>query len=172
MNRSEIYVFLDFDGVTHPLREVEDFRCLPRIEAVLREFDECRVVITSDWRTLFSLRRLQAHFADDIRARVIGVTPFRLPGHNSDFYGLREAEARQWLADHHAADAPWLAIDDAPGNWPTRARLILTDFKSGFMDDDAERMRSVLKAYRAGLVHDDAPRHNPHWGQSGLAPST
>ncbi|HQU90010.1 MAG TPA: hypothetical protein PLC58_15600, partial [Denitromonas sp.] len=68
--------------------------------------------------------------------------------------------------------APWLAIDDAPGNWPTRARLILTDFKSGFMDDDAERMRSVLKAYRAGLVHDDAPRHNPHWGQSGLAPST
>ncbi|MBT0959843.1 HAD domain-containing protein [Denitromonas iodatirespirans] len=173
MHRSEIYVFLDFDGVTHPLREVEDFRCLPRIEAVLREFDECRVVITSDWRTLFSLRRLQTHFSDDIRERVIGTTPLLLPTHGADFYGLREAEARQWLAQRQAADAPWLAIDDAPGNWPTRARLLLTDFKCGFMDDDAERMRTVLRALRAGTHHEaDDPSPRLAWGRPELAPGT
>lgn len=32
------YIFMDFDGVTHPWGEVEDFRCLPHIEAVVREF--------------------------------------------------------------------------------------------------------------------------------------
>ena len=46
--------------------------------------------------------------------------------------------------------ASWLAIDDAPGNWPTRPRLVLTDFKQGFTDEDAGRMRRMLDAFRAG----------------------
>ena len=33
------YIFMDFDGVTHPWGEVEDFRCLPLIEAVVRDYD-------------------------------------------------------------------------------------------------------------------------------------
>lgn len=43
-----------------------------------------------------------------------------------------------------------LAVDDAPGNWPTRPRLVLTDFKQGFTDEDAGRMRRMLDAFRAG----------------------
>ena len=53
-----VYVFLDFDGVTHPWSQAEDFRCLPVLEAVLRDYPETRVVISSDWRTLFSLPKL------------------------------------------------------------------------------------------------------------------
>ena len=56
------YIFMDFDGVTHPWGEVEDFRCLPHIEAVVREFPEARIVIASDWRMLFSLPKLVARF--------------------------------------------------------------------------------------------------------------
>ena len=33
-----VVVFLDFDGVTHPWGESEDFRCLPVFEAVLRDY--------------------------------------------------------------------------------------------------------------------------------------
>ncbi|MCB1939235.1 MAG: hypothetical protein KDF24_10210 [Rhodocyclaceae bacterium] len=173
MPRPDVYVFLDFDGVTHPWREVEDFRCLPRIEAVLREFEEARIVITSDWRTVFSQTRLAARFAEDIRPRIAGVTPLLLPKNGRSFFGLREAEARQWLAAHKAGDAAWLAIDDAPGNWPTRARLILTDFKRGFLDEDAARLRAALQAIRAGAWQDEdpAPRHF-HWARAGLAANT
>ncbi|RTL28478.1 MAG: hypothetical protein EKK49_15610 [Rhodocyclaceae bacterium] len=144
-----VYVFLDFDGVTHPWGEVEDFRCLPELEAVLRDYPETRVVIASDWRTLFSLPKLVARFSEDIRPRVIDTTPTIFPRKPDELYGLREREAHQWLA-RKGGDAQWLAIDDAPGNWPTRARLVLTDFKRGFTDEDAGRMRRMLDAFRSG----------------------
>ena len=66
-----------------------------------------------------------------------------------ELYGLREREARQWL-ERRAPGAEWLAVDDAPGNWPTRARLVLTDFKQGFTEEDAGRMRRLLDAFRSG----------------------
>ena len=144
-----VYVFLDFDGVTHPWSQAEDFRCLPVLEAVLRDYPETRVVISSDWRTLFSLPKLVARFSEDIRPRVIDVAPTIFPRTPNELYGLREREARQWLAAK-APTAEWLAVDDAPGNWPTRPRLVLTDFKQGFTDEDAARMRRMLDAFRAG----------------------
>ena len=150
-----VYVFLDFDGVTHPWGEAEDFRCLPLLESVLREYPETRVVIASDWRTLFSLTKLAARFAEDIRPRVVDCSPTIFPRNPNELYGLREREARQWL-ERRAPDAQWLAIDDAPGNWPTRPRLVLTDFKQGFSDEDAGRLRRMLDAFRAGGAQPEA----------------
>jgi len=146
------YIFLDFDGVTHPWGEVEDFRCLPLIEAVLRDYDEARVVIASDWRMLFSLSKLVGRFAADIRPRVIGATPQMLPKHGGELHGLREREAMSWLAQHGAdvARTAWCALDDAPGNWLTRSRLLLTDFKSGFTGEDAAALRRMLDGFRIG----------------------
>ncbi len=150
-----VVVFLDFDGVTHPWGESEDFRCLPVFEAVLRDYPEVRVVIASDWRTLFSLPKLTARFAEDLRARVVDVTPTIFPKEPNELYGLREREARQWLARHPEIDG-WLAVDDAPGNWPTRGRLVLTDFKRGFTDEDAGRMRRMLDGFRRGEYPEQA----------------
>lgn len=159
------YIFMDFDGVTHPWGEVEDFRCLPLIEAVVREFDEARIVIASDWRMLFSLQRLVARFAEDIRPRVLGVTPHVLPKHGSELHGLREREAMLWLAQHEADPdaAPWCALDDAPGNWLTRSRLLLTDFKRGFGEDDAGALRRMLTGFRDGVPDNARPRSMLRW---------
>lgn len=159
------YIFMDFDGVTHPWGEVEDFRCLPAIEAVVREFEEARIVIASDWRMLFSLPRLVARFSEDIRPRVLGVTPHVLPKHGSELHGLREREAMLWLAKHEADpdSAPWCALDDAPGNWLTRSRLLLTDFKRGFGDDDAEALRRMLAGFREGVPDKARPRSMLRW---------
>ncbi|MDX9716862.1 HAD domain-containing protein [Thauera sp. AutoDN2] len=146
------YIFMDFDGVTHPWGEAEDFRCLPRIEAVVREFSEARIVIASDWRMLFSLSRLITRFAEDVRAQIAGVTPQLLPKTGAELHGLREREAMVWLAQHEASpgDAAWCAIDDAPGNWLSRPRLILTDFKRGFTAEDEGALRRVLQGFRDG----------------------
>ena len=68
-----VYVFLDFDGVTHPWSQAEDFRCLPVLEAVLRDYPETRVVISSDWRTLFSLPKLVARFIESLDPAALDV---------------------------------------------------------------------------------------------------
>ncbi|MDR1853586.1 MAG: hypothetical protein LBR05_01615 [Azoarcus sp.] len=168
------YVFMDFDGVTHPWGEAEDFRCLPLIEDVLRDFDEAQIVISSDWRMLFSLPKLRTRFSDDIRSRVLGVTPHILPRRGSELHGLREQEAKMWLQQHtpDIDAASWCALDDAPGNWLSRSRLVLTDFKRGFTDEDASVLRNMLEAFRKGGL--EAERHAngfmPHNGANGLVP--
>ncbi|WP_332674780.1 HAD domain-containing protein [Aromatoleum sp.] len=146
------YIFMDFDGVTHPWGEVEDFRCLPLIEAVVRDYEEARIVIASDWRVLFSLSKLVSRFSEDLRGRVAGATPHLIPKHGSELHGLREREAMAWLRQHvpDVPSASWCALDDAPGNWFTRSRLLLTDFKRGFTDEDAGALRRMLDDFRSG----------------------
>lgn len=159
------YVFMDFDGVTHPWGEAEDFRCLPLIESVLRDFPEAQVVIASDWRMLFSFAKLVARFSSDLRDRVAGTTPHVIPKRGSDLHGLREREAMLWLAQHEpeARQAHWCAIDDAPGNWLTRSQLVLTDFKRGFTDEDAVRLRQLLQSLRDGIENHTPPRTALRW---------
>jgi hypothetical protein len=154
------YIFMDFDGVTHPWGEVEDFRCLPLIESVIREFEEVQIVISSDWRMLFSLPKLKRRFSEDVCARVAGVTPHVLPRRGSELHGLREHEAMLWLQQHemNVNEAAWCALDDAPGNWLTRSRLILTDFKCGFNEEDAGVLRRMLQAFRSGVPVLEKPR--------------
>jgi hypothetical protein len=141
---------MDFDGVTHPWGEAEDFRCLPLIETVLSDFEEAKVVISSDWRMLFSLPKLRSRFSETIRPRVLGVTPHILPRRGSELHGLREQEAKMWLQQHtpDISTAAWCALDDAPGNWISRSRLVLTDFKRGFTDEDAMVLRNMLQSFR------------------------
>lgn len=153
------YIFIDFDGVTHPWGEVEDFRSLPLIEAVVREFDEARIVISSDWRMLFSLSKLVSRFAEDIRPRVVGASPHLIPKRGPELHGLREREAMLWLGQHvpDVSKAAWCSIDDAPGNWLSRSRLVLTDFKRGFTDEDAVVLRRLLTSFREGAHLEVAP---------------
>ena len=153
------YIFMDFDGVTHPWGEVEDFRCLPNVEAVVRAFPEARIVIASDWRMLFSMQKLVARFSEDVRPQIAGATPHMLPKTGAELHGLREREAMLWLAQHEAnpAEAAWCAIDDAPGNWLSRSRLILTDFKRGFTVEDADALRRMLLGFRSGTTRPTEP---------------
>lgn len=153
-------IFMDFDGVTHPWGGVEDFRSLPLIEAVVREFEEARIVIASDWRMLFSLSKLVSRFSEDIRPRIVGTTPQVLPKRGQELHGMREREAMLWLAQHEPDIhcAAWCAIDDAPGNWLTRSRLLLTDFKRGFTEEDADALHRLLTALRMEDLAPQPPR--------------
>ena len=59
----------DVFAVGYALRE------MPRIAAVLRDFPDAHVVISSTWRVKRSLQDLQALFPPDVAMRVIGVMP-------------------------------------------------------------------------------------------------
>lgn len=109
---------LDFDGVLHPegeghiLNGGTDFCFLPRLEALLREFQHVRIVISSTWREQLRYETLLKPFSSDIRARILGATPhsgFGLPPP----YGQREGELLAWLQIHDSVDEPWVALDDA-----------------------------------------------------------
>ena len=151
-------VFLDFDGVTHPdpCEAGQVFRRLPLIEEVLREFEACRIVISSSWRVVHLLDEMRGYFAADMRRRVIDVTPeYRAPNGQPDFAlnAHRQWECEAWLRNKRphvprngGAGAAWIAIDDRD-YWfrPGCGNLLLTDAATGFGPDDALRLRAMLK---------------------------
>lgn len=111
-------LFLDFDGVLHlegeghQLSDRTDFCFLPSLEALLREFPHVRIVISSSWRERLTFEALIAPFAEDIRTRIVGVTPPRGSDAPHSF-AHREGEILAWLQAHGAPDEPWVALDDA-----------------------------------------------------------
>lgn len=148
-------VFLDFDGVTHstPCQVDALFGRLPLIEAVLREFETPRIVISSSWRVVHSLGALREFFSPDLAARVIGVTPVmeaeRLDEHwlpNPSQHFERQWECETWMQEHRPRGTPWLAIDDRP-YWfaPQCPHVLVTDPGSGFQPDDAPRLRAMIE---------------------------
>lgn len=111
-------LFLDFDGVLHPAGhahsqgEGTDFCFLPRLEALLREFPQVKIVISLSWREQLRYETLLRPFSEDIRARILGATPhsgFGLPPP----YRQREGEILAWLQIHDAAGESRVALDDA-----------------------------------------------------------
>ena len=73
-------LFLDFDGVLHPVggnATGVPFSQVPMLEALLREarFSVVRIVISSTWARGVSLRRLRRIFSADIGRRIIDITP-------------------------------------------------------------------------------------------------
>ena len=112
-----IILFADIDGCMHDFgATTKDYFCyLPRVEAVLRSFQEVEIVISSDWRKLHTLEEMRGHFSPDIQPRVIGVTPC----FSFDAYavGIRLAEVQAYLRKNNLDPKRWVALDDFPDNF-------------------------------------------------------
>lgn len=72
---------------------------------------DIRIVISSSWRTHFSLEKLISFLPARIQHRVVGMTPV-LDASNPD--GMRRLECETWLNMRGMASCPWLALDDMP----------------------------------------------------------
>lgn len=72
---------------------------------------DIHVVISSSWRTHFSLERMASFLPARIQHRVVGMTPVLDPA-NPD--GMRRLECETWLNMRGMACCPWLALDDMP----------------------------------------------------------
>lgn len=155
--RADCILFLDFDGVTHPdpCEAGRLFTQLPLIEAVLRRFNECGIVISSSWRVVHPLDEMREYFAVDMQSRVIGMTPehraWRTAHLVPSYSRQRECEAwlsseRVWLPRERRLDSPWIAIDDRD-DWfaPDCTNLLATHSQTGFTPDDAIRLERMLR---------------------------
>jgi len=140
-------LFLDFDGVLHPLRgDGIDARLFSRVAAlweILRACPDVRVVFSTSWRETYKFDELTALVTrdggEDLAHRFIGCTP-NLEGEG--FYGRRDLEIQSWLEDYDPA-VPWLALDDMPelfagedGEEADYTNLHLVDYQTGLTATD------------------------------------
>ena len=136
-------LFLDFDGVLHGLgRPV--FEHLPRFEAILRDFPQIEVVISSSWRETYSLDALLNFFSEDVRPRIVGTTPVITTKWPPYPRHIRHKEIQEYMALKSYDTRSWFALDDDPTLFPSGCpSLILCEPVTGFDDviDDALRSR-------------------------------
>ena len=142
---SALLLFLDFDGVLHPLGCEESllFSHRVRFEALMREHPSVRIVISSAWQEAHALEALQAMFSPDIAARIIGVTGI---AHPEGAPSSRYERIRAFLSHIGEAHVRWIAVDDAAHEFPPDCvELLLCDSERGLDEQTLERLRKRLR---------------------------
>lgn len=149
-------LFLDFDGVLHPVGEEaldENFRLLPNpklfqwrpiLEQLLEPWPEVQIIVSSDWRRLFD---------DDNLVRLLGP---RLGGR---FIGVVEVIDSSRANELHLevvrrGIVQWVALDDHPtvvAVGKAEPRFIVCDPSTGLSDLDVqERLKRQLARFIKG----------------------
>jgi hypothetical protein len=142
-------LFLDFDGVVHPRPTIgrsgehEPFSALHLLEDVLRQAPHVQVVISSSWREQHPLAEMREFFSEDLRDRVIDITPLPpltdVPPHLSDH--PRHAECVAWLSRWRPSATAWLALDDMAEEFEPRCtNLLLIDGSKGLTPETAAEL--------------------------------
>lgn len=145
-------LFLDFDGVLHPLfprtdrthEENQHFEGCSRLANVLdRVAPRLRIVVSSTWRygrTITELRTLLG----PLGGRVIGATPIL----NLVEPGVRELEAQRWLDEytrnHSRPMIRWCALDDIPSLWTSQDKVLITN--DGFRTAEANALSNNIES--------------------------
>ena len=133
----EFLVFLDFDGVLHPVRANEHERFKPEaIYFVNRILDalNAKIVLSTAWRMDSDIEKFNAWF----KGRIIGSTPI----HELDLTAqhVRFKEAMNFLTDKKWLHVPWVAIDDKRIHFPESSPAFITDAKVGITSNDADNI--------------------------------
>lgn len=143
-----LIIFLDYDGVLHDIgcTTKDLFRHASRFAAVLRDYPNIEVVISSDWRKdVDSVVELAENFDLDVRHQFVGLTCIESGATESR---RRERECWQWLCAHGREHERWIAIDDWPENFgqhlPGAGAVLFTDPSAGLDAEAAGILRAMI----------------------------
>jgi hypothetical protein len=141
-------LFLDFDGVLHPLmRREPDFCRLPFLHQILRACPNANAVFSTSWREIYRPDEMVEFVTraggEDLAHRFIGQTP-RL--HARSDYDPRLLECLRWLESNGHADSSWLALDDIPQNFNSHPNLYLVDRTTGLTEADVAAIIQRIQA--------------------------
>jgi hypothetical protein len=149
MKRHPFNLFLDFDGVTHPMpfqiptsinelvsKDINGngpFFCRKNVVQVNRLIHklDAQVVISSSWRLDFGWKPFKPLFM----GRVIGQTPWLDNCRRHD-------EVFRYLEQHGITDSAYLILDDNGGQFPDNAPLHVTDSNVGLTADEVDTILS------------------------------
>jgi hypothetical protein len=136
------FIFLDFDGVMHPVTASEEDRfCHAQLLAETIGGLECevRLVISSSLRGYYSLNELRTLLPKSLRDLIVGITPHFTGRHQ------RFKEIKAFLKDHPLG-TDWRALDDDASGFPKGCpQLILCNCNIGLDDWNAGRLRRWIK---------------------------
>ncbi|MCW8827604.1 MAG: HAD domain-containing protein [Gammaproteobacteria bacterium] len=137
------YVFLDFDGVTHPASANERYfreENIHALEAALDNYD-ASIVVSSTWRLDKSLNEIRTLLGPKLGEMVMDVTP---EVDDSFLHNPRQAEAELYLSQDGVEQWPWVAVDDTPGFYREDAPVVFTDSQTGFRLSDVSAFSGVV----------------------------
>ncbi len=146
-------IFLDIDGVIHPIATSfipEPFTSIARLESILIDFPDCRIVISSGLREQYTLSCLKKFLSAEIAAHVIGVTPviqLAIPFR-------RQCEIEQYLAKSMDSSSDWIALDDdARHFYKNHPNLILCSPMTGLDESIEKKIRSKLSSSNRNITN-------------------
>jgi len=142
MSQNVNLLFLDFDGVTHPLVSPQMFlpECMDALATAIMPY-ELEIVVTSTWRETYHYEKLES-LLSVLGKKLQGVTPVI----DDPFLKyVRYHEVRQYLTESNQIETPWLAIDDIPGFYPEDAPVYWSDSKTGFTVKDISKLSKFIE---------------------------
>ena len=132
------FIFLDFDGVLHPVDcSLDLFFNKAKNFFKLIENHELNIVITSSWQFDEKYNLIKSKFPEEIRKKIIGETQVK-------FYGAscRLKEIEYFLAQNHLLGVDWIAIDDQKDKFPHNfKKLILCSPDTGISDQELDKIK-------------------------------
>ena len=143
-NQTPILLFLDFDGVLHPLHSPIDkhFTNLKFFEESIRQYSNISIVISSSWRHHHTMDEIQAFFTVDIQRRIIDSTRHVEISRATNRY----EEIIDYLKHTNQTQFFWIAIDDARNEFPKDLEnLVFCKPHLGFNDEAANALNAIIK---------------------------
>ncbi len=112
-------LFLDFDGVLHPLGQGDEVLFSKSHDmAKVLENSSCKIVISSSWRFHYSLDQLRKFLPPAIRGLVCDRTGDPCFGHYP-----RYQEIKNYMAEREIAD--WRVLDDSFLEFPCSCKQLI-----------------------------------------------
>lgn len=155
-------VFLDFDGVlvtpacmkrARGGRAPLDVDCVRVLDNFMARHREARIVISSTWRIISTLRELRAHmeqYGFKFGDRIIGKTTTKTT-FSGRFYISRPRglEIDHWLKTNPRP--AWIAIIDDEGDMgPVQSYLVRTSFETGLQSHHGEQLDALVAWQKRG----------------------
>ena len=142
MNQTPILLFLDFDGVLHPLFSSIDkhFTNLKYFEESIRQYSNISIVLSSSWRHHHTMDEILAFFAVDIQRRMIDSTRHVEISKATNRY----AEIIDYLKHTNQTQCFWIAIDDAKNEFPEDLRNVVFCRPNIGFDEEAAKLLHQL----------------------------
>jgi hypothetical protein len=168
MKRSEVVLYVDFDGVLHPDWVYRDrkrgiyldtnkapghrlFEHADSLASVLRPYPDIRIVLSTSWVHILGFSRARDRLPEELARRVIGAT-YHSQAHGQSeaareaFLRMRRGE-QVWADVTRRQPARWFALDDAVEDWPDSIRdhLVACSSSDGLGDPSArEALQQML----------------------------